>query len=341
MVNLLIYLAVALLIIALAQLVRLSEVSAALKGSKENEHNYKDYRVNARLLFLFLGAFLSFCLWCVLKYKDAILPQAASEHGKGIASLMWLNMSLITVVFIGVNILLFYFAYKYHSRPETKATYYAHDNKLEMIWTIVPAAVLCVIIILGLRMWNTITEPAQKDAIVVELYAKQFDWTARYAGKDNILGHSNYKLIEGANALGLDSLDPRGADDIVVHNEIHIPVGKQVEFKIHSRDVIHSAFMPHFRVQMNAVPGMTTSMHFTPLYTTAEMRKKEDVIKQNALINAARAKKGEEPYEFNYVLLCNKICGASHYNMQLTIVVDTPADYAAWLAKQKPFFAQK
>ena len=341
MVNLLIYVAIVLLVVAVAQLVRVFEVSSSLKGSNANDANYKDYRTQGRMMFAFLLAFLFFCLWLVIKYKDAILPQPASEHGKGIASLMWLNMSLIGFVFVVVNILLFYFTFKYYSRPNTKATYYSHDNKLELIWTMVPAAVLCVIIILGLRMWHTITAPAEKDALVIELYAKQFDWTARYAGKDNTLGKSNYRLIEGANALGMDSTDANGNDDIVVHNEIHIPVGKQVEFKINSRDVIHSAFMPHFRIQMNAVPGMTTSMHMTPIFTTAEMRKQADVIKQTALINEARAKNGEEPYEFNYVLLCNKICGASHYNMQLTVVVDTQADYEAWIAKQKPFFTHK
>jgi cytochrome c oxidase subunit 2 len=277
----------------------------------------------------------------VFKYKDSILPLAASAHGKELDWLMWFNMTLITFVFIIINCLLFFFAYKYYSRPDSQAAYYPHNNRLEMIWTIVPAIVLAVIIILGLRMWNTITEPAAKDAIVIELYAKQFDWTARYAGKDSVLGRSNYKLIGGSNALGMDTLDPRGADDIIVRGELHIPLGKQVEFKIHSRDVIHSAFMPHFRIQMNAVPGMTTSMHMTPTITTEEMRKRPEVIAQMKVINDIRSKKGEDPYEFNYILLCNKVCGASHSNMQMNVVVDTPEQYEIWLAKQKPFLAKK
>jgi cytochrome c oxidase subunit 2 len=139
----------------------------------------------------------------------------------------------------------------------------------------------------------------------------------------------------------MDTLDPRGADDIIVRGELHIPLGKQVEFKIHSRDVIHSAFMPHFRIQMNAVPGMTTSMHMTPTITTEEMRKRPEVIAQMKVINDIRSKKGEDPYEFNYILLCNKVCGASHSNMQMNVVVDTPEQYEIWLAKQKPFLAKK
>lgn len=341
MIKLLIYVAIILLIIAVAQLVRVFELASELKGSKNNEVNYKDHRNQGRMMFAFLIAFMAFCLWQTLKYKDSLLPEAASVHGKDLDWLMWFNMSIIGIVFVIINILLFYFSYKYYSRPDLQATYYPHNNKLELIWTVVPAAALAVIIILGLKMWNTITEPAQDDAIVIELYAKQFDWTARYAGKDNKLGHSNYKLIEGSNALGMDTLDPVGADDIIVRNELHIPVGKQIEFKIHSRDVIHSAFMPHFRIQMNAVPGMTTSMHMTPSITTEEMRKHPEVITQMKMINDRRAAKGEEPYEFNYVLLCNKICGASHSNMQMNVVVETPEQYEAWLAKQKPYLAKK
>ena len=138
----------------------------------------------------------------------------------------------------------------------------------------------------------------------------------------------------------MDSLSAEGADDIVVKNEFHIPVGKEVEFKFRSRDVIHSAYFPHFRAQMNCVPGMTTMFHFTPTITTAEMRKKPEVITLMRGINDARAARGEKPVEFDYILLCNKICGNSHYNMQMVVVVDTPEEYAKWLASKKPFFAK-
>ncbi|MBI2269152.1 MAG: cytochrome c oxidase subunit II [Bacteroidetes bacterium] len=340
MIKLLVYVAIVLLIITIAQLVRVFELAAELKGSKNNEVTYKDHRNQGRMMFGFLFLFMAFCLWQCVKYKDSILPESASVHGVDLDWLMWFNMSFIGIVFVILNILLFYFTYKYYSRPDQQATYYPHNNKLELIWTIVPAAALAVIIILGIKMWNTITEPAANDAIIIELYAKQFDWSARYAGKDNQLGHSSYKNIGGANALGMDTLDAKGMDDIIVRNELHIPLGKQVEFKINSRDVIHSAFMPHFRIQMNAVPGMVTSMHMTPSITTEEMRKRPEVIDQMKRINNLRAKNGLDPYEFNYILLCNKICGASHYNMQMNVVVDTPDQYEIWLAKQKPFLAK-
>ena len=93
--------------------------------------------------------------------------------------------------------------------------------------------------------------------------------------------------------------------------------------------------MPHFRAQMNCVPGMTTMFHYVPSVTTEEMRKNAQVIANMNEVNAVLAEKGEAPVEFNYLLLCNKICGSSHYNMQMNIIVDEPAQYEEWLKKQK------
>jgi cytochrome c oxidase subunit 2 len=204
---------------------------------------------------------------------------------------------------------------------------------------VIPAIVLAVIVIYGIKTWNTITAVADPNSQVIELYAKQFDWTARYSGKDNTLGASNYKLITSTNDLGMDSTSKEGMDDIIVKNELHLVVNKEVEFKFRSRDVIHSAYFPHFRAQMNCVPGMTTMLHFTPTITTAEMRQKPEVIAQWAGINARRKERGEKPEEFSYILLCNKICGNSHYNMQMTIIVETQEEYDQWMSKQKPYFA--
>jgi cytochrome c oxidase subunit 2 len=179
-----------------------------------------------------------------------------------------------------------------------------------------------------------------EDTVVVELYAQQFKWTARYAGTDEVLGKANVRYIEGVNTLGVDLEDPYSQDDVVV-SELHIPKGKKIHFKMRSQDVLHSAYMPYFRAQMNCVPGMVTEFAFTPIYTTSEYRDFPFMIEKVANINAIRAKKSTElvakgetaldPYEFDYLLLCNKICGASHYNMQMKIIVDTPEDYKKWL----------
>ncbi len=227
----------------------------------------------------------------------------------------------------------------------------ADNNKLEFIWSSIPAIVLAGLIFYGLYAWNDIMfvdKEQEQDAIVIELYAKQFSWEARYAGKDNALGKANVRYIEGVNTLGVDLEDPNAQDDIVV-NELHIPKGKRVIFKIRSQDVLHSAYMPHFRAQMNCVPGMVTSFSFIPSKTTAEMRGTEEIIAKVDHINKLREKKNQQlalegktpldPYTFDYLLLCNKICGASHYNMQMKIVVDSPQEFKAWL-KDKPTLAQ-
>ena len=322
MITFLTYLTIILGILAIARLVKVYELSSALKGSNDNEGavSESDTRFNGNLMLPFLVAMFSFCIYLVVAYKDDMLPEAASEHGKQIDALFDFNLIIITIVFAAVNILLFYFGYKYYSRKGQKATFFAHSNKLEMIWTIIPAVFLGVVIIYGLSVWNKITSPVDSSkAVVVELFAEQFKWTARYGGKDNTLGKSFYKLTADMNPLAIDSTDKAAWDDKIVNGEFHLPINKIILMKFRSKDVIHSAYMPHFRAQMNCVPGMITEFHFTPTITTEEMRKKTN-----------------NP-DFDYVLLCNKICGATHYNMQMKIVVESEEDYNKWLRDLKTF----
>ncbi len=338
MIRFLVYVAIILTVVAVGYLVRVYELASGLKGKKNHEVTERDNRLMARIMLTFLITFFIFIIWQLKNYGNRLLPESASEHGVGLDWLFNFNMAILWFVFVITHIVLFCFAYKYYGRKDAKATYFPHNNKLEMLWTIIPAIVLAFIIIFGLKAWNKITAEASPESMVVELYAKQFDWTARYSGKDNTLGASNYKLISATNDLGMDSTSKEGMDDIIVKNEIHLPIGKEVEFKFHAREVIHSAFFPHFRAQMNCVPGMTTMLHFTPIITTADMRKKPEVIELMNGINKVRAKRGDKPEEFNYILLCNKICGNSHYNMQMTIVIDTQEEYDKWISSKKPYF---
>lgn len=259
------------------------------------------------------------------------------QHGEKYDALWDANMIYVVVpVFLITNFFLFYFAFKYRGHKNAKAVFYSHNNKLEMLWTVIPASALAFIIIFGLKYWNEIMDESKdENKVVLELYAKQFDWTARYPGKDGKLGSTDFRQIGGKNSVGLDTNDVTGDDDLLVKNEFHIPVGREVEMFMRSRDVIHSAYMPHFRAQMNCVPGMVTSFKFRPTKTTAEMRQDPYVIQLMAGINKKRAESGQEPVEFDYVLLCNKICGASHYNMQMTIIVESEKDYEKWMAKQR------
>lgn len=320
--TLLVLIVIVLFVFAAVRLMNVYELSAELRGGREDDiTTEKESRNMAGIWVIFLIAFFSFCVWQVIKYKDKLLPAPASEHGPSIDNLFNTTLAIISIVFVLTHILLVYQIYKSYYRKERKAVYFAHSNKLELIWTIIPAIVLSGMIVYGLTVWENVMNPSAKDPMVIELYSKQFDWTARYAGKNNQLGKSDYRKISATNDLGMVE-DIKGDDDVIVKGEFHLIKGKPVLFKFRSRDVIHSAYMPHFRAQMNTVPGMETTFEFVPTKTTAEMRKE---IGNDA---------------FNFVLLCNKICGASHYNMQMDIIVETQEEFDAWI-KEQPTWMQK
>lgn len=288
-----------------------------------------------KLMFAFMIGFYALMIFCFWKYSAVLLPDAASLEGERYDNLYLATFLLILFVQAIMQFLIFYFAYKYRGIKGRKALFYADSHKLETIWTVTPSVVLAGLIIYGLSVWVDYTDLSDmEDPVIIELYAKQFSWEARYAGEDNALGRGNVRNIEGLNSMGIDMTDLNSADDIPVR-EIHLPKGRPVIFKMRSQDVIHSAYVPHFRQQMNCVPGMTTQMAFTPTKTTEEMRADETIMAKVANINKIRAEKGEDTYEFDYLLLCNKICGASHYNMQMKIVVEEEEAFEKWLAEQK------
>ena len=368
-------------VLAIAQLVRLYELSSKLRKEGEHETNSRDNRFNARMMLVFLSFLFIGYIYLMLTYGWTGRGEAASVHGKELDWLLNINFALISIVFFITNFLLFTFAYKYIRKPGVKAFYFPHDNKLEMIWTVVPAIVLAIIIILGLRSWNTITNEAVKESINIELFSKQFDWTARYSGDDNTLGKFDYKLTTDNNELALmttntidtaifqmenglsgikalesklndrkimlipeerekmtvdlerksrlirilyqmrghhdSKIDKFAWDDIIQKDTLFLCENKEYEFNFRAKDVIHSAYFPNFRAQMNTVPGLTTRFKFTPDITSKEMR-----VKMN------------NP-KFNYALLCNKICGSAHYKMKMIIVVLGKSEYINWMDAKK------
>lgn len=305
----------------------------------------KDNNINGYLMFAFVAFIYIFTIYSFVKWGSFVLDTPASLHGKDVDRLMNISMAIIFFVQTFTQFLLHYFAFKYRGKEGQKALYFADNNKLEAIWTIIPVIVLAVLILYGLYTWNQIMYVNEDEEVInIELYAKQFGWEARYSGEDNTLGKANVRYIKDVNTLGLDMADPASQDDKVV-GEIHLPVGKKIHFRMRSQDVLHSAYMPHFRAQMNCVPGMVTEFAFVPTLTTEDMRGTAMMMKKVDGINKIRAKKSQallaegkpalEPYKFDYLLLCNKICGASHYNMQLKIIVESEADYKKWLKEQK------
>jgi cytochrome c oxidase subunit 2 len=280
--------------------------------------------INAWLMLLFMiGGFIAAAVATgVWKEHFTLVFDPASEHGEWIDAMFWRTMAVSIFVTVITNVLLFYYAWRYRAREGQKALFYPHNNKLELIWTIIPAIVLTALILDGAFKWLKITAPAPDDALLVEVNGKQFAWTARYPGADLEFGETNVRLIDEGkgNTLGFNLEDKRGHDDLVT-NEMVIPVNTDIEMKIRSRDVLHSATLAHFRVKMDAVPGMMTRFHFKPTKTTAEMRE----LKGNP--------------DFEYEMSCQQICGGGHWNMRLVVKVVTMEEYKAWLAQQQTFIA--
>lgn len=342
MTSLLVIIVLLLLGVAIWQMTKIFDLTQ-VGAKKDNSQiaNNSDNNIQGWLMFGFLAFLYIFTIYGLFKWSHLVLSNPASEHGADYDNLMWITFAVIFFVQAITQALLHYFAFQYRGAEGKKALYYADNDRLEFIWTIIPVFVLAGLILYGLYTWtNIMWVDEDEDVMYVEVYAKQFGWEARYAGTDNVLGKANVRLIEGVNTMGVDLGDPNAQDDIAV-SELHLPKGKKVVFKLRSQDVLHSAYMPHFRAQMNCVPGMVTQFAFKPIITTDEMRDSDDMIEKVNTINKIRSKKSNElvaegktpldPYTFDYLLLCNKICGASHYNMQMKIVVDTPNDFKSWL----------
>jgi cytochrome c oxidase subunit 2 len=322
---LLLFLLVCVFVGVIGKVLQVYELTKKIQGKKEG---ISWDNVNGVLFAITLVVGLYGAYWSYTVQGAQILPDAASEHGEKIDSMFNITLIITTIVFVITHILLFFFAYKYKHSTKKRAYYLAHNNTLEKYWTVIPAIVLTILVLMGFFTWRGITNVSKDDmkaAIQVDVTAHQFAWDVRYGGKDNTNGKKNYKLIgslNGLNNLGLDLADTKNYDDLKVA-EIVLPVGKSVRFTLGSQDVLHSFYMPHFRVQMNCVPGMATYFQFTPKITTAEMREKTNNPK------------------FSYQLYCAKICGGSHYNMKFAVRVVSTKEYASWLKEQKPIVTDK
>ncbi len=279
-------------------------------------------RINGLLFLVFLVLGLIGVVWSFIYASDYFLPEASSPHGRRTDSLFWLSMAIITAAFFVTNMLLFYFAWRYQYKPGHKAAYYPENHKLELIWTVIPAVVMALLVFTGWRAWRDIMSEAPADAQVFEIVGKQFNWIVPYPGVDNNKqGAYNYKLIDNNNDTGIDYTDEASFDDFTSTTELHIPVNKPILLKIRARDVLHSVFIPHMRVKMDAVPGMPTRFWFVADKTTDEVRNQTG--NQN----------------FGYEIACTEVCGRGHFSMRLRLIVEDEASWQAWCKDQKPLLS--
>ncbi len=312
---------VLLVFVIIYQIGKASEYATQMRG--EEAVRYKTGRIISYLLVaVFLVGVYGIYI-CNNYFSDKMLPKAATLNGEHYDMMFKVTVVVTGIVFFATQALLFWFAFRYQSTENRQSFYFPHSNKLEILWTTVPAIAMAVLVAIGLKNWAEATSDAPADATVVEVIGKQFNWIVRYPGKDKELGKRDFRKINDANnVLGMDWSDPHNADDVISQSgELHLVVGKPVKLLIGSRDVIHDVGLPHFRMKMDAVPGITTTLWFKPTITSEEMKK----ITGNK--------------DFVYEISCDQMCGKGHYSMRGTVIVETQEEYDKWLAGQKSYYA--
>jgi cytochrome c oxidase subunit 2 len=319
---------IVLVFVVIFQIAKASEYVAILKG--EATASKQANKINGFLMISFLVLGLIGVYYCHHILSGRVLGESASVEGEKVDEMLHITIAITGVVFLITHILLFWFAYKYQESDTRKAYFFSHNNKLEVIWTVVPAIALSVLVVIGLRNWFIFTGEAPKESLVVEITGKQFGWIYRYPGKDNTFGKKYFRNIDPAtNTLGLvwadnkelnQTADPASYDDIVMEQTMYVIKGRPVKLVINSRDVIHDVGLSHFRLKMDAVPGIPTTLWFTPKFTTKEMQEKTG--------NG----------NFEYEISCDQMCGNGHYSMKGLIKVVTQQEYDAWAVTQKPYY---
>jgi cytochrome c oxidase subunit 2 len=228
------------------------------------------------------------------------LPPLNSDR-VAIDNAIGVSLVLTGVLFIGTNLLLAWFSWRFQDGEGARATYWHHNSRLEWTWTLVTAGIMTVLLFKALGLWAQITSAPPADAFVVEVTGQQFAWNIRYPGKDGIFGRTDPKLVspEASNFIGLDRSDPNAADDIMMQNQLFLPAGRPVRILIRSLDVIHSFFLPNFRVKQDAMPGMTVETWFVPTQTG------------------------------DFDIACAQHCGLGHYRMRGQVHIVPPEELEA------------
>lgn len=324
------------------QIGKVTELAGKIRGEEEMEDLSNRRQSNYMLVFLIL--FLIGGIASAIYYRNYMLGfgpmESASAHGSSIDRIFQITLFFTGIVFVITHILLFWFAYKYRARKGQKARYIPHDNKLEIVWTVIPAIVMTFLVVGGLDVWNEVMADVSPDEEILEIEATgfQFGWTVRYPGEDGKLGEKNYKLISGTNPLGQNWEDEKNLDDFQP-TEIVLPVGQKVRVRITSKDVLHNFYLPHFRVKMDAVPGIPTYFVFTPTKTTEEFRQElRNYPEYNVLVDPDDPEIGLLWENFDYELACSELCGRGHYSMRMQVQIVSQDEYEAWKDAQSSYY---
>lgn len=346
MTALIILLCFILVSIVLVQIGKVTELTAQIKGERvtlQDNSKWNGWLCLAFMVFFLIGVTIS-----AYDYKNEMLGygphKSASEHGSILDNMFFITLVLTGIVFYLTQIALFWFAYKYRYREGQKAKFIPHDNRLEIWWTAIPAVVMTILVVRGLDAWNTVMADVKPDEDHMEIEATgyQFAWTIRYPGADGKLGARDYKMTTANNSLGQDFTDSKNWDDIVssgAGDVLYFPVGKKVRVRITAKDVLHNFYLPHFRVKMDAIPGLPTYFVFTPVKTTAEYRQELSKYPEYQQPNDPADPTGPKRWEkFEYELACAELCGKGHYSMRRIIRIVSQEEYDAWMQTQQSFY---
>lgn len=332
------FVAIVLLGVILVLIGKTNELTAQLKSNSDDTTSGS--RRNGYFLFAFVILFFVAVAYSFKILAPVMIPKAVSVHGVKTDNLFYITLVIIMIVFVLTQLALFYFAYRYNESKGHNAYFYPHNNKLEIVWTVVPTIVLTVLIAYGMREWYIIFNKDARDAkntMVVEVTAKQFNWIIRYPGLDGKFGERiiDKEHVSPTNELGINWDDNKSHDDFM-SEKIYLVKDKPVLMKLGAQDVLHSFYLPHFRVKMDCVPGLPTEFYFVPTTTTEEMKK---YLSTQPWWQQINPETGEPRWKtFKYELACAELCGSSHYGMQREVVVVTEEEYDTWLKSQASYY---
>jgi cytochrome c oxidase subunit 2 len=233
------------------------------------------------------------------------LPPCVTVSGEKIDTIFRMIFWLTGIVFVLTQGTYIVYLIKYRRRPGVKAHYSHGNNTLEIIWTTLPTIIFLALAIYSNRIWDEIHLPAPKNALTIYVSAYQFGWQMRYPGVSGTLSPSDVRLISPQNPFGTDATDPRTTQD-VISPDLVIPVGRPVHVLLQSRDVIHSFYVPEFRLYQDCVPGRTIGWVWFQATRTGDFQ-----------------------------LACNQLCGIGHYNMKAPIHVVSEAEFNNWLTTRQ------
>jgi cytochrome c oxidase subunit 2 len=327
-----------LLFVVLVYIAQASELAMVLNG--EDKDTSKASKRNGYFSLAFLFLFFAGIAWSCKKFIPVMIPKPASLHGVETDKLFYITLFFMAVVFVLTQVALFWFTYRYNEANSKESYFYPHNNKLEVVWTVIPAIVLTVLVVLGMKVWFEIFDVSKRDTknmLVIEVVAKQFQWMVRYSGKDGQFGERiiDKEHVTPENELGINWKDEKSHDDFF-SDKVYLVKNRPVLVKLGALDVLHSFYLPHFRVKMDCVPGLPTQFYFVPTMTTKEMQQYLSTQPWWQEINPETGKPRWET--FKYELACTELCGRSHYGMQKEVVVVEQKEYDEWFKDQSSYY---